>query len=127
MTTRIHLEDIPTMAVLRALADERPDFVYKTPEGFSSCKYAHDDGPGCIIGHLIHHFYPEFDLAELDCRTSTGIGFLITHGVVTVESEALRKALLWAQNNQDTGSTWDYAVTEAEATYANYRSSWGTV
>jgi hypothetical protein len=41
---------------VRAVAAERPDYIYRDPDGSSVCSYWHEayEEPGCIFGHALH-------------------------------------------------------------------------
>lgn len=98
------------VAAVRAIAAERPDYVYTAPEG-ENCQYAHADGCGCIIGCALNRLGMSLDeLSELDSRALAGIRF-IGEGLGLSEP-----TIRWAtnvQSDQDNSVPWGEAVSNA--------------
>lgn len=117
------------VAETKAIAAERPNYVYVPPDGkvgeTTSCAYFHDDGPGCIVGQwLARRGVTREDLAAVvspysssgetdDLNTEIGATGLCNYGVIDVPKEALG-FLITAQGQQDEGTPWGQAVKDAE-------------
>lgn len=101
---------------LKALAAERPDYVYETPDGYSPgrCVYANPEAtePSCIVGHLLHrNGVPLALLNELD-DGDTPAEDISDHPDIPMELEA-RWLLVAVQGRQDRGVPWGKAVAES--------------
>jgi hypothetical protein len=96
-----------TEAIRAAVALRGRDYVYEPPAGFS-CLYVHiDDGEaGCLIGTALHLLgIPLDQLAEGEGENA---GYLMTSLDVGTDRE--RVAAMAAQEQQDTGHKWGFAL-----------------
>lgn len=98
-----------TLAGLKELAAERPDYVYEKQlvEGLERCLYIHEDGsPGCIVGNLA--IRAGVDPTLVKAYESRFAGEL----PIWADAQAGRLAGE-AQVNQDCGRPWAEAVSDA--------------
>jgi hypothetical protein len=107
------------------VAEKGEDYVYTTdpkavekadvergsnPHSSNKCFYEHvDKTPGCIIGHLIHKVYPDFDLATVE-NISAGDALRAAGATLSQQTDIF---LAQAQTTQDLGKTWGFALSEA--------------
>lgn len=114
------ITDEQLISTLRALAAERPDYVYKAPAhmtGFK-CFYVHTDssgeptGPGCIVGAALHRLgVPLEVLAEHEGGPARDVIASLTYGA----SWGLMHRVGCVQGLQDTGHCWADAVAHLQA------------
>jgi hypothetical protein len=99
--------------VLKKIVEERPEYVYQKPAGFTHsdgvCRYVHLKGdgyvPGCLIGHLLNRLGVSLeDIIPFE----GGPASTIVSRLIDVDSRNI-KALDWAQNAQDSGEPWGEA------------------
>lgn len=111
---------------LKALAAERPDFVYEVGSSMTGaaamCTYSTDDGkPDCIIGNVIHRLHGDEALKVLhDCeRRRTNGTYAVDTSVdgpdfpsdrIVFDSDTTRNLCKWVQCAQDNGTEWGVAV-----------------
>lgn len=97
---------------LRAVAAERPDFVYN-PDGEAECIYFKSDGtPSCLVGQVLAQ--NGATASALRPFNNYGVDGLVACGILDVD-DMTRRALTAAQSAQDGGRTWAEAVHRAEA------------
>jgi hypothetical protein len=94
---------------IRRLAAEKPDFIYKVPEGRGSCVYLPDDKQaGCIFGQA----FIALGIVVPTHENSVGIGTLFAEsGLFTPDQ------ILWlsrVQGAQDVTIPWGQAVKDAD-------------
>lgn len=100
---------------LKALADERPDYVHTNDpklaesrdalDSVSDCLYRFvDDTPGCIVGALAARLFPGIRLKEgmVASAALRRVGVDVTRGAGNLLDSV--------QNLQDAGDTWAVAV-----------------
>lgn len=90
--------------LVRAVEEKGKDYVYEPP--VRACLYNHEDGPGCIVGHV-------FAYAGVEMPESQE-GRLANHVVrnLTEWEPLVGEALRLAQVVQDGGGTWGEALQE---------------
>lgn len=126
MTKQITAADL--IREVRAVASERPDFVYAEQEGYSpttGCSYlgaaiGNADGEGCIMGQALGRL--EFDMEALGAweedRTGkpgggTGVRSLLERfGIPAERNESGWLGLVLGK--QDHGGSWSEAVAVAD-------------
>lgn len=115
------LEDV--IARVRALADEKPDFVYQKPEGASICKYVagkfSDDSarPDCIMARALHAL--GVSLKFLQCFEGAAVETVLGGMGLRWEPETEQQSewLRAVQYGQDNGMAWGNAVKESDLAY----------
>ncbi|WP_458085763.1 hypothetical protein [Streptomyces malaysiensis] len=121
--TKIEITAEQLEATIREVAAERPDYIYKTPEGSDICRYVHTDNdsgvqiPGCLIGHALNRL--GVPLADL-CRNEGTDAASVIHTYTTLGTwDPAVMAAENAQFEQDQGSTWSEAVRIAFPKHSN--------
>lgn len=117
------MSELPTvsearvMATLREVVAERPEYVYERDGQFASgdadgisCLYVHRDGPGCLVGTVLHRIGVPLD----KLATWEGSGAYVVAGMTAYMPDTARNALARAQDAQDAGATWSAALAAAE-------------
>lgn len=98
---------------LKALAAEKPDYVYRPPVDMGTCAYFAETGvPSCIVGHVIaKHGVTRSDLSlpKTDLNWGSGPERLAKYGVIEADTRTL-SLLGHAQQHQDDGHTWQWSV-----------------
>jgi hypothetical protein len=104
--------------LLRRVVDTAPKFRY-TPRDGGGCSYAHEDVPGCLIGHVLFRSgWTVEELQILDAEENATAGELYYRYPDLFTWEAAQ-VLGAAQRTQDKGSTWQVAFTAAAMTVEN--------
>lgn len=95
----------------RAVNEKGADYVY--PERFN-CRYFNEDGgPSCIVGHVLD--YKGLTLDDVPGVENTAALLTIRGDGVIKCDDLTSRALQEAQNVQDCGEPWGYALAEALA------------
>ena len=146
MSEKVTLEQLE--AAVREIAAERPDFVYtKQParQGYdcegSECSYVSagisvdHQGEGCIVGQALMRIgFDKELLAEIQGGVAQDIRDFLAHPVFQERFEGLSQIenlhdprnhrLRWlsrVQGAQDTGSSWEEAVKEADRALVGWK------
>lgn len=113
---------------VRAVADERPEFVYADQAGFdelgAGCSYVgpaigNRDGEGCIVGRALERL--DFDMEEVaewenSSRSDGGSGIESLVDQFSIPGQPAEVGWLKrVQAGQDAGESWGAAVDEADA------------
>lgn len=106
--------DEQVFATLREVVAERPEHVYEKPEGWGpdgaiQCFYVHPDGPGCLVGQVMHRL--GVSLEEMSQHEGSGPYVFQRAGHI---SHFAADVLETAQSSQDEGDTWGDALSAAE-------------
>lgn len=97
---------------LQALADENPNYQYKSPEGVGACVYWTPSRfgqriPSCIVGHV-------FDkLGVLDQIPAELVSAAVSRIPIKSDNPMLVTVLREAQAHQDAGVPWSESVRKA--------------
>jgi hypothetical protein len=92
------------------IAEKGENFVYREPGDSDACLYAHGDEPGCLVGQVLFRAgVPMEDIAALDKAASTDVASLAAEFERWMPRSAV-DLLSDAQNQQDGGATWGYAL-----------------
>lgn len=102
-----------TKELLRqAVADRGEDFVYEKPEGAEQCMYVHEDGPGCIVGYVLHAAGVPLEALNEHENTyaSKMVRYLLDEEIIDSADEWAMDLLNTVQDRQDNGVSWGLAV-----------------
>lgn len=99
----------------RAVELKGADYVYPrpaldSPGAGNGCFYLHADGPGCIVGHVLHWAgLTNEELSSIEGAKAGGVGRRVPRLHM---DERVGDLLAHVQSEQDTGETWGAAVIE---------------
>lgn len=129
------LSPADVLDTLREVAQDRPDYVYQTPNASEQCLYVHDVGTpsqscGCLVAQvLVKHGVTLEELAEHEGNGAESVIRSLHLGLPIREAETRRfddipsnvrlfsSVLATAQNEQDSGETWGVAYDSAKEQY----------
>lgn len=96
----------------QAVADRGEDFVYEKPDGSNQCMYVHSDGPGCIVGYVLHAAGVSLEaLSEHEgTYASNLIYYLLGEEIIDSADREATGLLDDIQDRQDAGVPWGDAV-----------------
>lgn len=117
--------DEQIIAAARAAVEEKgADYVYPRLYGPSDCMYSQDGAPSCIVGHVFNRLSPEAFEAVVQwerVNEESGRVWEVLDALERNEeidplalTERQRNALQVAQDLQDGGMTWAYALDGLE-------------
>lgn len=109
------LEDQKIVDAIREVASSAPEYVYKSPNQTNrACLYFdHGGNPSCLIGHAL----AKCGLTEDD--VIEGSAALDVLGVKGIDEDVALAATV-AQDVQDGGGTWGYALEAFNETLKEY-------
>lgn len=81
----------------------------------ASCTYVMEDGPECIVGHVLHRLGVPLEALDRMEGDAFGQGDNSLWSAYVQMDEKQRHALRIAQVRQDTGSNWGTAVEAARS------------
>jgi hypothetical protein len=128
----ITLTDDQVLSTLRDVVAENPEKVYKAPDNMlvfgddTSCFYVHknEDGTeeaGCIVGTVLHRL----GVSLADLKRVEGLSAVSALRAAEVKglSYPTKSLLRYVQHNQDGGSSWGQALTNAVELYEAHHDS----
>lgn len=108
------------MAQVRALAAERPDYVYRPVAPGALCSYVTgQDGQGCIVGQALMRLgVPKERLAASEADEGTAVpADELLQDLLDLDTAAMATNevgwIMSVQTGQDSGETWGKAVAYA--------------
>ena len=108
------LEDQKIVDAIREVASSAPEYVYRASDGSNGCYYFNVDGtPSCLVGHAL----AKCGLTEDD--VTEGSAALDVLGVKGIDEDVALAATV-AQDVQDGGGTWGYALEAFNETLKEY-------
>ena len=108
-------------ALRAAVAEKGEDYVYTNPDGReagddgeATCHYVHGDQPGCLVGNVLHRLGVPLSVLELHEGGAAYevMGRIRESGQLDFDL-GVRGAAEMAQNRQDAGYSWGYAMEAA--------------
>jgi hypothetical protein len=96
---------------VKALAAERPEYVYERPEA-GTCYYFHNGAPSCIVGHALADELKAIGVEEGSELNDENIRRL------SADLDITPKAVAWledVQSMQDALTSWGEAVRVADS------------
>jgi hypothetical protein len=96
-------------------------YIYNDQDEYGHCTYVNeDDAPSCIVAHVINEIDPNL-VPVLKTLEGTGVNNLLLPSI-TFDSEAVQ-ILSIAQDLQDNGSAWGYALERAREHHLYFEAS----
>lgn len=101
-----------------AVALKGAGYIYTHPDGWvaadgdnpASCRYVHDDQPGCIVGHVLHAAGVSLEaLSEYEGQGAQDPAYQLAGA-----TDGAARLLDFAQDHQDRGVPWGEAVRQAQ-------------
>ena len=100
-------------ALFEVVAEFGPDYVYHRPDG-QNCLYVHNGAPHCLAGKVLRKL--GVPLAQLSAKEGSGCSRFTNVGLNVNALSVLQTA----QEAQDRGKTWGYALRQAVDYAAEY-------
>ncbi|WP_145500924.1 hypothetical protein [Streptomyces sp. CFMR 7] len=114
------ITDEGVLATLKAVAGERPNYVYEAPEyqkdEETQCFYVHTDetgepvSAGCLVGAVLHRMGVPLSMLALH---ETKHASAVTRSLGIGLNRNTEIALNGVQDDQDSGATWGEALIRA--------------